>query len=202
MHLTAEREQPARACEEGRATRPARRILTVQPANLRDLAYIAANMRPADRAEVECQLDRWDATAIAAMSLQGYAYTVELDGNPEAAFGAGQVRQGYWIAWSWGTRKLWRCLPAMIDYIEHDLQPRVYADGARRVEARALSSHSLAHRFLERIGGHRRCDLPAYGKNGEDFVLYDWTRESWGKHVLLQDARDAKAGAATARSAA
>ncbi|TIM18305.1 MAG: hypothetical protein E5Y69_34310, partial [Mesorhizobium sp.] len=29
-----------------------------------------------------------------------------------------------------------------------------------------------------------RCRLPGYGRNGEDFILYDWTRESWN-HVPL-----------------
>jgi hypothetical protein len=95
----------------------------VVPATLRDLSYIAAHMRPADRAEIECQLDEWSAVNIAAMSLRDFAYVVELDGNPEAAFGAGQVRKGYWIAWSWGTARIIRCLPTMIRFITEQLQP-------------------------------------------------------------------------------
>jgi hypothetical protein len=150
-------------------------------ATLRDLSYVCAHMRASDRAEVECQVDEWNAAAIAAAALRDHAYIVELNGNPEAAFGAGHVRQGYWIAWSWGTDRIRPCLPTMVDFITGTLQPAVYAAGARRVEARALKSHRQAHRFLERIGGHLRCELPAYGKNGETFVLYDWTRETWNK---------------------
>lgn len=153
--------------------------VAIVPANLRDLSYVAANMRPADRAEVECQLDEWSPINVAAMSLRDFAYIVDLDGNPEAAFGAGQVRQGYWLAWSWGTARITRCLPAMIRYITEELQPAVYSAGAHRVEARALKSHTQAHAFLKRIGGHLRCELPGYGKNGEDFMLFDWTRDSW-----------------------
>jgi hypothetical protein len=151
----------------------------VVPATLRDLSYVAANMRAVDRAEVECQVDEWNAVAIAAMSLRDFAFVVELNGNPEAAFGAGQVRKGYWIAWSWGTNRLTKCLPVMVDYIMTRLQPDIYSAGALRVEARALKSHCQAHRFLKRIGGHLRCDLPAYGKGGEDFLLFDWTRDSY-----------------------
>lgn len=136
-------------------------------------------MRPADRLEVECQIDEWSPTMIAAMSLRDFAFIAELDGNPEAAFGAGQVRQGYWLAWSWMTARGGRCVPAMIRYITEELQPAVYAAGALRVEARALASHTQAHAFLRRIGGHLRCELPSYGKNGEDFMLFDWTRDSW-----------------------
>jgi hypothetical protein len=155
-------------------------------------------MRAADRAEVEAQLDQWDAAAIAAMSLRDYAFCVELNGNPEAAFGAGQVRKGYWIAWSWGTDRLTKCLPIMIRFITERLQPALYEAGALRVEARALASHTQARRFLERIGGHLRCDLPSYGKNGEDFVLFDWTRETYVPvlNSIHADASSAPADAA------
>lgn len=159
------------------------------PATLRDLSYVAAHMRASDRAEVGCQLDEWSASAVAAMSLRDHAFVVELNGNPEAAFGAGQPRQGFWIAWSWGTDRITRCLPLMIEFITDQLQPDMYRSGAKRVEARALKSHKQAHRFLKRIGGYQRCELPAYGKNGEDFLLFDWTRESW--HVPLQHAANA-----------
>lgn len=151
----------------------------VVPATLRDLSYVAAHMRSVDRAEVECQIDEWSSVQIAALSLRDFAYCVELNGNPEAAFGAGQIRQGYWIAWSWGTEHLRACLPTMIEFITQELQPAVYAAGALRVEARALKTHKQAHRFLKRIGGHLRCELPSYGKRGEDFVLFDWTRDSY-----------------------
>lgn len=158
------------------------RTSSVVPATLRDLSYIAANMRPADRAEVECQMDEWSAAHVAAVSLRDFAYVVELAGNPEAAFGCGQVRKGYWIAWSWGTDRLTRCLPVMLEYITGQLQPDVFDAGALRVEARALKAHTQAHRFLKRIGGTARCDLPGYGKNGEDFILWDWTRDTWQRN--------------------
>jgi RimJ/RimL family protein N-acetyltransferase len=152
---------------------------SVVDATLRDLSYVAAHMRAADRAEVEAQIDQWSAVHVAALSLRDFAYVVELNGNPEAAFGCGQVRKGYWIAWSWGTDRLTKCLPIMIPFIREQLQPAVYEAGAHRVEARALASHRQARRVLERIGGTFRCELPAYGKDGEAFVLYDWTRETY-----------------------
>jgi hypothetical protein len=62
--------------------------------NLRDLSYIAANLRPEDRAEIDCQLDDWSPVTLALHAMQGPAYVVELDGNPEAAFGAAELRSG------------------------------------------------------------------------------------------------------------
>ncbi|WP_024337990.1 GNAT family N-acetyltransferase [Bradyrhizobium japonicum] len=172
---------------------------SVVDATFRDLSYIAAHMRAADRAEVEAQLDEWSAPAIAAMSLRDFAFCVELNGNPEAAFGCGQVRKGYWIAWSWGTDRLTKCLPVMVRFITEQLQPAVYEAGALRVEARALARHRQARHFLERIGGQFRCYLPAYGKGGEDFVLYDWTRETY---VPVQHSINADASAGAAHAAA
>ena len=81
----------------------------IVPATLRDLSYIAANLRPEDRAEIDCQCDGWTPALLALTALQGLAYVAELDGNPEAGFGAAEQRSGLWTAWSWGTRRMWRC---------------------------------------------------------------------------------------------
>ncbi|TPM53264.1 hypothetical protein FJ959_22305 [Mesorhizobium sp. B2-2-4] len=147
--------------------------------NLRDLSYIAANLRPEDRAEVDCQLDGWTPATLAIQALHGFAYVAELDGNPEAAFGAGEVRSGLWIAWSWGTKRMRRCVPRITQFFYDVLGPDVASRGAHRVEARALADNDLAIRWLNRLGAHERCLLPAYGKNGEDFILFDWTRDTW-----------------------
>jgi len=147
--------------------------------NLRDLSYIAANLRPEDFAEVDCQFDSWTPEGLALSAMQGLAYVVEWKGNPEAAFGAGEVRSGLWIAWSWGTRRMWRCVPRITEFHFASLGPEVAARGAWRVEARPLAGNDMAIRWLRRMGATERCTLPGYGKNGETFLLFDWTRESW-----------------------
>jgi hypothetical protein len=150
-------------------------------ATLRDLTYIASNMRPEDRQEVECQIEQWDTAMIALAAMQGFAYVVELGGNPEAAFGACEQRQGLWVAWSWGTKRMPRCVPAITRFFHAVLGDQVSRSGAWRVEARPIAGNELAVRWLKRLGATERCLLPAYGKNGEDFLLFDWTRESWSK---------------------
>ncbi|WP_246675470.1 hypothetical protein [Mesorhizobium sp. B2-3-4] len=122
---------------------------------------------------------------------------VELDGNPEAAFGAAELRSGLWIAWSWGTRRMKRCVPRITKFFWETLGPDVAAQSAWRVEARALASNDLALRWLHRLGATQRCHLPAYGKNGEDFILFDWTRETWN-HVPISETSGTEAAAADA----
>ncbi|CDX39979.1 conserved hypothetical protein [Mesorhizobium sp. SOD10] len=174
--------------------------IRIVPATLRDLSYIAANLRPEDRAEIDCQVKQWSPALLALTALQGFAYVAELDGNPEAGFGAAEQRSGLWIAWSWGTRRMRRCVPEITRFFDAVLGPQVAAKGAWRVEARALANNDLALRWLGRLGATQRCRLPAYGKNGEDFFLYDWTRESWN-HVSLSKTPRTEAAAAGADAA-
>jgi hypothetical protein len=156
--------------------------------NLRDLSYIAANLRPEDKAEIDCQFDAWTPFMLAAHAMYGFAYVVEIDGNPEAAFGAAEHRSGLWVAWSWGTDRMRRCVPRITQFFYAALGPDVAARCAYRVEARALASNDLALRWLRRLGATERCRLPAYGKNGEDFILWDWTRENW--HQAIECAKE------------
>lgn len=151
----------------------------VKGGSLRDLSYIASNLRPEDKAEIDCQIPGWSPASLALGAMQGFAYVVELDGNPEAAFGAIEERQGLWHVWSWGTRRMRRCVPLITRFIFDSIGPDVRAAGAWRVEARPLASNELAVRWLKRIGATQRCILPRYGTSGEDFLLFDWTRESW-----------------------
>lgn len=74
---------------------------------------------------------------------------------------------------------MWRCVPLMTRFFFSVLGPHVAAQGAWRVEARPLASNEAALRWLKRLGATERCLLPGYGKNGETFALYDWTRETW-----------------------
>lgn len=154
---------------------------------LRDLSYIASNLRDADRHEIDCQAVWWSPAMVALGALRGSAYVVALDGQPHAAFGAceEQPGRGLWHAWSWGGPLMHRCVPAITRHFYSVLGPDVSAAGAWRVEARALASNELALRWLRRLSATERCVLPRYGRNGEDFVLFDWTRESWA-NVFLQ----------------
>ncbi|TIW05308.1 MAG: hypothetical protein E5V74_03535, partial [Mesorhizobium sp.] len=53
---------------------------------------------------------------------------------------------------------------------------------------------------LDRLGATQRCRLPGYGRNGEDFFLYDWTRPSklGESHVSLSKTTGTEAAAAGA----
>lgn len=149
------------------------------PATLRDLSYIASRLRDEDKAEIEAQLGPVHYIDLAAMHMGGSAFVVTLDGNPEAGFGASPMLGNHlWVAWSWGSRRISRCAPIITRFVRESMVPDLVARGAQRVEARALASHHMARNWLIKMGATERCELPCYGRNGETFLLYDWTREN------------------------
>jgi hypothetical protein len=165
----------------------------IETATLRDLSYIAANLRPDDRRELEAQMPGASPVDIAIIHLPAMSFIVELDGNPEMAFGAVEQRTGLWCAWSWGTRSASRCMPAFVRFFHDHVRPAVLRAGAHRVEARALADNVDGQRTLIRLGATRRCILPGYGVHGQEYILYDWTR---GDSIdVLQQPRTTQASA-------
>lgn len=55
---------------------------------------------------------------------------------------------------------------------------------ANRVEARSISTHTKAHQWLTSLGARCECELDCYGKNGESFRLFAWTRKDF-EHVRV-----------------
>lgn len=164
-------------------------------ATLRDLSYIASRLRPEDKAEVDAQFDDWTPEWLAAVSLREHAYIAELQGNPEAAFGAGIVgHAGLWVAWSWMSPKGWRAVPRITEFVRAVMVPDIYVKGGQRVEARALKTNLSARRWLRKMGATERCELPCYGRHGEAFVLYDWIRSDY--HLLPPENQHPKASLA------
>lgn len=152
-------------------------------ANFRDMSYVCANLRAEDKAEAEAAVGPFHYIDLAAGHLRDRAYIVEVNGNPEAAFGANRSSGDHlWNAYLFGTKRIARAIPRIRAFCREVMMPDLLAIGAHRVEARALASHFTAHRMLESMGAQKRCDLPGYGVHGETFLLYDWNRD----HVLLQ----------------
>lgn len=147
-------------------------------ATLRDLSYVASRLRPEDEREAACQFEQFSPALLATVSLKDHAYVVEVDGNPEAAFGAcSTAHRGLWVAWSWGSVRMWRAVPLITQFVRAVMIPDIIAQGCWRCEARAMAENTGAHRWLKRMGATERADLPGWGKNGEEFTLFDWTRK-------------------------
>lgn len=156
--------------------------ISIIPATLRDISYVAANMTDADWAECAAQLPE-GSTPIEVAYLShaadsGHNYIVTRRGQPIAAFGVCQdtFRPWAWKAWMYGTADAPRAVPEISRFGLDVIKPSLLRQGATRLEAISHADHLIAHGWLERLGAVRRCALKGYGRGGADFILYEWTR--------------------------
>lgn len=145
--------------------------------NHSDLLYVADNMREWDRREVFAT--RWDddasglCDAIIAGGEFGWVAGQDL---PVAAFGAIPTWQGNWQVWMFATDRWPEVALGVTRFIKKVMIPALEESGCHRAECRSMEGHDVAHRWLESLGADKESELPHYGRNGETFYLYRWTR--------------------------
>lgn len=154
--------------------------VTIQPACVRDVTWIASNMREDDRREIGCMLPEGTALSHAAVAmLYGsgeHAFVAYLKGEPVAAVGVSRLSPWLGSAWAFGTDRTRRVIPALTRWVVTEWKPRMIADGFTRVEVRTIIDHDLSHRWLESLGFEREGLCRGYGRNSEDFVQYAYVR--------------------------
>lgn len=157
------------------------RKIEIAPATLRDASYVMACMRPQDREEVLCQVP--DNTVMHEMAyhlLMGSdAYCASYNGQPAMFFGTSQINVACLSVWALGTRHMVRVTPAVTRFMVDELMPRKMAEGYRTMEARSLMTHFQAHKWIIDTGGRASGEPFEYGKDGEKFLLFRWTKDSF-----------------------
>lgn len=158
-------------------------MIEIIPGTLRDITYVAANMRAEDRREIFATALLENATQVGCLShatSPGWSWVALVDGNPEAAFGLGQgspIQPHIRHAWAYGTNKFRRCIPAMTRFMKEHWPAWLKEDGVTRVECRSIHDHDIAHRWLIAGGATHEGTLRRYGVNGEDFDLFAFILE-------------------------
>lgn len=154
-------------------------MIAIRPATLRDMTFIAANMRQPDYDEITAAVAIFDRTALGAAMFAAspaYRFCAFIKDEPVCAFGvatdANMPHAG--VAWAYGTRRMRRAVPEMTRFGLSVLVPQMMADGLHRVECRSIIGHDLSHRWLEGLGAVREGIARGYGRGGEDFVTYAW----------------------------
>lgn len=157
-------------------------MIVIEQAGAREVSFVAAHMRAADRREIYCQ--RVDDCARTMALTMAYASPVHCyaafdAGSPVAAFGASEQHPNMWTGWAFGTKQMRRAVPAISRHIRRHMIPDLLKAGAHRVEVRSIVGHDIAHRWLASLGAEREASLRGFGKNGEDFILFAWRREQF-----------------------
>lgn len=136
-----------------------------------------------DWAEISCQFSPViQAQDVAELCFLGEAWVARVvdrygDAQPVEAFGLTMATYNVGNAWAFGTARRVKAIPAVTRFIRQRVKAWINR-GVTRVEARSAATHQMAHRWLIGLGGetHR---LPQWGRNGEEFVLFSWTAETW-----------------------
>ena len=148
--------------------------VSIAPATLRDMTYIAATMREADRREISAVFPGTPTeigAALLAASLD-LAWIASLDGNPACAFGIARLLPGLGSGWAYGTRRLPLVMKSVTRHCQRSVRPALLRAGFRRIEVRTAIDHDLSHRWLEHLGFAREGIAVDYGADGLDFVTY------------------------------
>jgi hypothetical protein len=160
---------------------------TIRNATVRDMCWIAAHMRPNDWREISAligDVPRRDAALMMLASSRRphggvYAWQVEEDGQPIAAWGFSYVYEHVASAWSYGTSRMCRAIVPITGWSQIYLPQLFEAEKQQRVEVRTIEDHDISHKWLRRVGAELECVLPCYGRHGETFHQYVWTREAF-----------------------
>ncbi len=148
--------------------------------SLKMIEHVTRHMREPDRIEIFAT--RWDddpvSYAAALFPLNGFVWCAVRDGVPCALWGAVPVWPHNWSAFAFGTDDWPRVVLTMTKHIRGVMLPALIRAKAHRVSAATHSAHTEAHRWLESLGALREHDMPYYGKGGELFFNYVWTKDT------------------------
>lgn len=143
--------------------------------------HICRNLRPADR--LEAHATRWNDSdedlAVELVSVPtaiSWVAALPDTDEPVAIIGAYNAWPGYWSCYMMTTDKFPQIGFQLTKFAKRRMIPLLLDEGGWRGEARSMASHTDAHRWLEAIGARKESTLQCYGKNGEDYYNYVWTR--------------------------
>lgn len=141
--------------------------------NFPDVHYVAANMRDWDRREIFAT--RWvDDPSDFAKEVLSYGEFGWVAGgdSPIACFGARALWPGVWIAWMFATDDLPKIGLSLSRFVRNNIIPTLRQVGAHRIHAYSMAGHDDAHRWLRFLGAEIEAEHRAFGRNGEDFLVF------------------------------
>jgi hypothetical protein len=145
--------------------------------------HVVHNMRAKDREEVYATQWTDDPWAFANMILRAgeYGFVGHADdGEPVVIAGAVPMWDGVWSVWMLATDRFDEVALSAHRFAKRVFFPSLDAAGWHRLECRSLSTHETAHRWLERLGAYKESEATNYGRHGESFFVYCWTKKPAG----------------------
>jgi hypothetical protein len=144
------------------------------------VSHVVQLMREKDKAEIYCTQWSEDPGQFTASVLGagGLGFVLHAnDGEPVVCCGALPMWRGVWSVWMFATDRFEEISLSTHRFARKIFFPALDEAGWHRLECRSISTHDVAHRWLELLGARKECEVSGYGKAGEDFNLYCWTKE-------------------------
>ena len=154
--------------------------------NEADLLYVADNMRALDADEVFATSWTDDRASLVAGILGGgeFGWIAGDGGLPIAAFGAVPSWNGVWQVWMFATDDWPKVAFEVTRFIKRIMIPSLEEVGCHRAECRSMDTHTVAHKWLKTLGADKESEMKHYGRDGQTFYLYCWTRPITQPHSL------------------
>lgn len=136
-------------------------------------------MRPADAAEIYAVCGHSNPFLLARQTLDatrmGSGVVALLTGQPVAIVGTQPVHPGVCEAFAYGTSRFPRIALSLTRYVLSVIKPALIEAGFHRLQCKSQSTHTDAHRWLERLGFKAEGTLKHYGSDGSDFIQFGAT---------------------------
>lgn len=142
-----------------------------------EVLWVAQHMRAQSREDIGCMWGGTDEELTASLlSPQGFRWVAYHNRYPCAIIGANLQRDNVWSLFGFGTEdwiKVWRLVTLVA---RRDMMRAVRDAGAVRAHCLSPAWHHDTHRWLRALGASHEAEMPAYGRNGEDMILFSWLR--------------------------
>jgi hypothetical protein len=151
-----------------------------------DLTHVVRNMRAKDREEIFATMpsdhedELVDYGMVLASLRESYTRIAYWEDKPVAVLGAMEPWPSVCEVWCYGTDDFQKVAFSLTKHIRRNMIPTLLAKGVRRAHCRSLATHTVAHDWLRSLGAKLEDERPlrSWGKNGEDFILFEWHREN------------------------
>ena len=142
-----------------------------------EIRYVCENMRKNSSEELFGANDGTPKTyAKWLISTDGFKWVAYHASKPCALIGAIPERKGVWGLFGLGTddwQKVWRKVTIIA---KRDMMQMVLDAGAHRAHCMSPATHIETHKWLRFLGASHEAEMPAYGKQGEDYILFSWLK--------------------------
>lgn len=142
--------------------------------------HVVERMRAKDREEIFATQWTDDQFTFANQVLRcgDFGFVLHaVDGEPVVCLGAVPMWAGVWSVWMFATDRFDEIALSTHRFAKKTFFPALDQGGWHRLECRSLGTHEVAHRWLEALGAYKESEATKYGKAGESFIVYCWTKE-------------------------